>query len=116
MGGALQREIVRLGGAAGPDDFTRIGADQFGNLFPRVLGTAKPIALMELASARAMEPILVPGELTAGIDKFAPGSKLMLRDPDLILRTETIIRDFTEHGIIPGKPTDEPAPGELTGS
>lgn len=37
------------------------------NLFPRVLGTAKLIALMELASARAMEPILMPGELTAGI-------------------------------------------------
>ncbi len=34
----------------------------------------------------------------------------------VITRTETIIRDFTEHGIIPGKPTDEPAPGELTGS
>ena len=33
----------------------------------------------------------------------------------VITRTETIIRDFTEHGIIPGKPTDEPAPG-LTGS
>ena len=37
------------------------------NLFPRVLGTAKLIALMELASARAMEPMLLPGELTAGI-------------------------------------------------
>lgn len=37
------------------------------NLFPRVLGTARLIALMELASARAMEPILFPGELSAGI-------------------------------------------------
>jgi fluoroacetyl-CoA thioesterase len=37
------------------------------NLFPRVLGTARLIALMEMAAARAMEPILGPGELTAGI-------------------------------------------------
>jgi predicted thioesterase len=46
------------------------------NLFPRVLGTARLIALMELASARAMEPILSAGELTAGIvvrvDHHAP--------------------------------------------
>lgn len=46
------------------------------NLFPRVLGTARLIALMELAAARAMEPILRPGELTAGIvvrvDHYAP--------------------------------------------
>jgi 1-acyl-sn-glycerol-3-phosphate acyltransferase len=35
----------------------------------------------------------------------------------VISRTEQIIRDFTEHGIIPGKATDDPAPaGELTGS
>lgn len=46
------------------------------NVFPRVLGTARLIALMELAAARAMEPILRPGELTAGIiariDHHAP--------------------------------------------
>lgn len=46
------------------------------NVFPRVLGTARLIALMELAAARAMEPILKPGELTAGIvvrvDHHAP--------------------------------------------
>ena len=37
------------------------------NLFPLVLGTAKLIAWMELAAAKAMEPMLLPGELTAGI-------------------------------------------------
>ncbi len=37
------------------------------NVFPRTLGTARLISLMELAAARAMEPILQPGELTAGI-------------------------------------------------
>jgi predicted thioesterase len=46
------------------------------NVFPRVLGTARLISLMELTCARAMEPILRPGELTAGIDvrveHFAP--------------------------------------------
>ena len=35
----------------------------------------------------------------------------------VISRTEQIIRDFAEHGIIPGKTTAAPAPaGELTGS
>src|SRR5688572_17890247 len=46
------------------------------NVFPRVLGTARLIGLMELAAARAMEPILRPGELPAGIiariDHHAP--------------------------------------------
>ena len=37
------------------------------NLFPLVLGTAKLISLMELTAAKAMEPMLLPGELTAGI-------------------------------------------------
>jgi fluoroacetyl-CoA thioesterase len=37
------------------------------NVFPRTLGTARLISMMELAAARAMEPILKPGELTAGI-------------------------------------------------
>ena len=37
------------------------------NLFPLVLGTAKLIALMELVAAKAMEPMLLPGERTAGI-------------------------------------------------
>jgi predicted thioesterase len=37
------------------------------NLFPRVLGTAKLIALMETAAARAMAPMLLPGELSAGV-------------------------------------------------
>lgn len=35
------------------------------NLFPRVLGTARLISLMELAAAQAMEPILGTGELSA---------------------------------------------------
>jgi len=35
------------------------------NLFPRVLGTARLISLMELAAAQAMEPILGAGELSA---------------------------------------------------
>lgn len=35
----------------------------------------------------------------------------------VIARTEKIIRDFTEHGIIPGKAADAPAPaGELVGT
>ena len=35
----------------------------------------------------------------------------------VITRTEKIIRDFAEHGIIPGRAADEPAPaGELVGT
>lgn len=37
------------------------------NLFPRVLGTAKLISIMETAAARAMAPMLLPGELSAGV-------------------------------------------------
>ncbi len=35
--------------------------------FPRVFATARMVALMEVAAARAMEQILAPGELTAGV-------------------------------------------------
>ncbi|MNI77525.1 hypothetical protein D3C73_1338250 [compost metagenome] len=34
---ALECEVVGLGGTAGPDDFARIGVDQFGNLATTVL-------------------------------------------------------------------------------
>ncbi|MFO0579103.1 MAG: thioesterase [Polyangia bacterium] len=37
------------------------------NLFPRVLGTARLISIMENAAARAMAPMLLPGELSAGV-------------------------------------------------
>ncbi|HMU40575.1 MAG TPA: thioesterase [Pseudomonadota bacterium] len=46
---------------------TGTGAGPERNVFPRVLGTAQLIAWMELAAAKAMEPMLLPGELTAGI-------------------------------------------------
>jgi predicted thioesterase len=35
--------------------------------FPRVFATARMVALMEVAAARAMDPILDEGELTAGV-------------------------------------------------
>ena len=35
--------------------------------FPHVFATARMVALMEVAAARAMEEILAPGELTAGV-------------------------------------------------
>lgn len=53
----LAPHVAAMGTGGGPEH----------NLFPRVLGTAKLIAWMELVAARAMEPMLLPGELTAGI-------------------------------------------------
>ena len=43
------------------------GGGPAGDRFPRVLGTAKLISLMELAAARAMQPILKEGELSVGV-------------------------------------------------
>jgi fluoroacetyl-CoA thioesterase len=55
--GDLADRVAATGTGGGPER----------NVFPRTLGTARLISLMELAAARAMEPILKPGELTAGI-------------------------------------------------
>ena len=38
-----------------------------GDDFPPVLATARMIALMELAAARAMHPLLQPGQLSVGV-------------------------------------------------
>jgi fluoroacetyl-CoA thioesterase len=36
--------------------------------FPEVLATARMVALMELAAARVLAPLLGPGELSVGVD------------------------------------------------
>jgi len=38
-----------------------------GDAFPPVLATSRMIALMEVAAARAMKPVLSPGELSVGV-------------------------------------------------
>jgi fluoroacetyl-CoA thioesterase len=38
-----------------------------GDVFPDVLATARMVALMELAAARLMRPLLGPGELSVGV-------------------------------------------------
>jgi predicted thioesterase len=52
------------------------GGGPHGDLFPRVLATARLIQLMELAAARAMQPILEQDQLSVGvgvrIDHTAP--------------------------------------------
>ncbi len=35
--------------------------------FPRVLATSRMVALMELAAARLLRPLLAPGELSVGV-------------------------------------------------
>jgi predicted thioesterase len=53
----LADKVATLGTGGGPA----------GDRFPRVLGTARLISLMELAAARAMQPILLPEELSVGV-------------------------------------------------
>jgi len=38
-----------------------------GDAFPPVLATARMIALMEIAGARVLQPLLQPGELSVGV-------------------------------------------------
>src|SRR5205085_8623 len=53
----LASRVATVGTGGGPE----------GDRFPRVLGTARLIALMELAAARAMQPILGEEELSVGV-------------------------------------------------
>ncbi len=43
------------------------GGGPAGNHFPKVLGTARLISLMEMAAARALQPVLRPEELSVGV-------------------------------------------------
>ncbi len=53
----LASRVAAAGTGGGPE----------GDRFPRVLGTARLISLMELAAARAMHPILADEELSVGV-------------------------------------------------
>src|SRR6187549_2109945 len=51
----------------GPQDLASSIASQTGDEFPPVLATARMIALMEVAAARVLQPLLGPGELSVGV-------------------------------------------------
>lgn len=51
----------------GPQDLASSISSQTGDEFPPVLATARMIALMEIAAARVLQPLLGPGELSVGV-------------------------------------------------
>ena len=51
----------------GPDDLASSLPIEMGDQFPAVLATARMVALMEIAAARVLKPLLEPGELSVGV-------------------------------------------------
>jgi predicted thioesterase len=51
----------------GPNDLASSLSSEYGDSFPAVLATARMVALMETAAARALQPLLGPGELSVGV-------------------------------------------------
>ena len=51
----------------GPDDLASSLPIEMGDQFPAVLATARMVALMEIAAARVLQPLLGPGELSVGV-------------------------------------------------
>lgn len=51
----------------GPQDLASSISIQTGDEFPPVLATARMVALMEIAAARVLQPLLGPGELSVGV-------------------------------------------------
>ena len=51
----------------GPQDLANVISSEAGDEFPPVLATARMIALMEIAAARVLQPLLEPGELSVGV-------------------------------------------------
>lgn len=51
----------------GPEDLASSLPTEMGDSFPAVLATARMVALMEIAAARVLQPLLGPGELSVGV-------------------------------------------------
>ena len=51
----------------GANDLASSLSSEYGDSFPAVLATARMVALMETAAARALQPLLGPGELSVGV-------------------------------------------------
>ena len=62
IGATATAELV-----VGPTDLASSISNEHGDSFPAVLATARMVALMEMAAARAMQPVLGPGELSVGV-------------------------------------------------
>lgn len=62
IGATATAELV-----VGPEDLASSISNEHGDSFPAVLATARMVALMETAAARAMQTLLAPGELSVGV-------------------------------------------------
>lgn len=62
IGASATAELV-----VGPADLASSISNEHGDAFPAVLATARMVALMETAAARAMQPLLAAGELSVGV-------------------------------------------------
>jgi fluoroacetyl-CoA thioesterase len=62
IGATATAELV-----VGPADLASSISNEHGDSFPAVLATARMVALMETAAARAMQSLLGPGELSVGV-------------------------------------------------
>ena len=51
----------------GPEDLASSLPIEMGDQFPAVLATARLVALMEIAAARVLKPLLEAGELSVGV-------------------------------------------------
>lgn len=51
----------------GPADLASALPIEMGDAFPPVFATTRMIALMEIAAARVLQPLLGPGELSVGV-------------------------------------------------
>lgn len=51
----------------GPEDLASSLPIEMGDQFPAVFATARMVALMEIAAARVLKPLLGPGELSVGV-------------------------------------------------
>jgi predicted thioesterase len=51
----------------GPNDLASSISSETGDSFPKVLATARLVALMEIAASRVLIPLLGPGELSVGV-------------------------------------------------
>ena len=57
LGHALEGKVVRFGGAGGPDDLLRLGADQFGDLTPRLLDRLPGLLTERMGAGRRIAEV-----------------------------------------------------------
>jgi predicted thioesterase len=92
------------------EDTARHIALEPGDSFPEVFATSRMVALMEVAAARAMQPMLGPGQLSVGVSlsvrhRAATPVGCLVRAIATCVRTESklvhfTVRAFDDAGLI----------------